>query len=467
MEKAHPDKKPRSFASSRPGVKTGVRFIAMEVLSAWQPGGEPLEVLLERALQRYSVDDPRDRKLAMAIVYGVLRRRNFLDEVIEKFSRHPLKKMKPATLAALRLGVYQLVFLDRVPASAAINETVEALKSKRQPSWLTGFVNGLLRTVARQKKDLPDPWSEDSLLSSHPSWLVERWLNCFGREKSVAICRANNEIPPLVLRVNSRRTSKEQLFADISGAGHAVEPGIFSEDALRIPLFPGMVEEIPGYRQGFFQVQDEAAQLATHLLGPLEPAPYLDACAGVGGKTSHLAQLLPSEGKIMAVEPDRRRLALLEENLARLGLAEKVELSSQTLKDFSRGRNERFRGILIDAPCSGLGVIRRHPEIRWTRTIQDLLNNQKKQLELLEAASSLLECDGVLVYATCSTEPEENQQVVERFLAGHPEFTVANAGDFLPAKVACLVDAQGFFRTTPDLGIDGFFAARLTRRIKM
>lgn len=444
--------------------RLNIRLVAMETLLAWEGlGAVSIDAMVQEKIKYFEVEDSRDQSLIKALVYGVVRWRSYLDAIIGKFSQHPVKKMKPATLAALRVGLFQIVFLDRIPASAAINETVDALKRKKQPAWLSGFVNGLLRNVERNKGDLPDPFSESSVLAGHPQWLIDRWQKHFGRDRTISLCKANNEPPPLVLRVNSRRTTVEILLAEILEVGYGVEKGFFSGDALRISNFYGQIAEIPGYHEGYFQVQDEAAQLVTELLRPFAAADYLDACAGVGGKTTHLAQLLPEGGQIVAVEPEQQRLALLEENLARLGFSEKVRCHNLTLEEYCLGCLQKFKGILVDAPCSGLGVIRRHPEIRWLRSKQDLLQNQEKQLALLDKAASLLEDGGVLVYATCSTEPEENQEVVSKFLAKHQDFRIANAKEFLPERAACLVDVDGFLRTTPDQGVDGFFAARLVK----
>jgi 16S rRNA (cytosine967-C5)-methyltransferase len=336
------------------------------------------------------------------------------------------------------------------------------LKSARQPKWLTGFVNGVLRAMVRQRAVLPAP-DEAAAVLSHPAWLVARWEALFGPERARRICWINNTPPVLVVRVNSRRISPEDWLTLLRGQGIEGERGLFSREAVRINNFQGTVTALPGYGEGFFVVQDEAAQLVTQLLAPFATARYLDGCAGLGGKTLHLAQLLPDRARVVAVEPSLKRQALLRDNLQRLGGPE-IEIHGGTLQEFAGQRQDRFAGVLVDAPCSGLGVIRRQPDIRWQRSLAALPGYQAKQRELLEAAAGLVEKGGVLVYATCSIEPMENDEVIGAFLDAHAEFFLSPAQAHLPEAAKGFCDEQGFFKTTPEQGLDGFFAARLERK---
>lgn len=451
--------------------KYGPRFIAIAALCEQARRGEPAERIVEESLQKLPPADRRDTQLAAALIYGVLRWQGYLDAVISEYAAHPLSKMKCRTLQALRIGAYQLLFMDRVPDSAAINETVQAVKDAGQPKWLTGFINGVLRNIARDREALPDPRKMDekrfplAALLSHPQWLLGRWEKRYGRERAIRICQANNALPPLTLRVNTKKTTRAQLKEDLDRHGLACANGLFASTAVMLDGYKGLIADIPGFVEGYFQVQDEAAQLVTELSGPFGDGKYLDGCAGLGGKTSHLAQLLPDGGRVVAVEPNTRRARLLKENLARLGLSAKVTVRQGTLAETDLGDGAPFRAILIDAPCSGSGVIRRHPDIRWSRSEDDLLRYQAKQLSLLHAAAGLLLPGGVLVYATCSIEPEENDQVISRFLTAHPEFALTDCREILSENCAPLVDAKGFFRTLPgDHGMDGFFAARLKKK---
>ena len=448
------------------------RFIALEILCSWEESRLPLDRLMEHCIGSATLQDSRDRQFIMSLVYGVMRWRGYLDWIIANFSSHPLPKIRNRTLQALRAGIFQLLFMDRVPVSAAINETVQALKDMKQPKWLLGFVNGLLRSVERERRKIPDPFTEKNMGAipeaarlSHPEWLVKRWKKRYGDRQTAEICRANNSQAPLCLRVNTGLTTPAELREKLKNAGLAVEAGKYSPQALKLPGFHGPVATVPGFAEGLFQVQDEAAQLVSLLFGPLQQGvSYLDGCAGLGGKTSHLAEMLPAAGSLVAVEPDSSRISKLRENLGRLRQGGTVTIIEGTLDALLPDRKELFDGILVDVPCSGLGVIRRHPEIRWNREPADLHRYQEKQRALLHQAAQLVAARGTVVYATCSTEPEENEAVVENFLADNPRFELSDCRVALPENCAGLVDDRGFFRTLPGLhDLDGFFGARLAK----
>jgi len=459
-------------------LRKTTRFLTIDILCKWEKSAKPIDLILDQVLRNTRFADPRDRDMVFAMVYGTIRWRGYLDWILAKFSRHSLQKMKNRTLQALRVGLFQIIFMDRVPNSAAIDETIEALKAAKQPKWLTGFANGLLRTIARKKKELQDPrYDEEDLPDiarlSHPEWLLDRWRKRYGRKQTTNICMLNNTSPPLFLRVNTRMTTVEELLSRLTEAKISAQPGSFAPEAIRLSNYKGLIQDLPGYKGGSFQVQNEAAQLISLLLQPLLPGRvYLDSCAGLGGKASHLAQMLPNIipqeriRPIVAVEPSKTRLRQLKENLKRLKLASRVEVIHDKLENLQRKDASLFAGVLMDVPCSGLGVIRRHPDIRWNRTPGDLLRYQKIQLALLESAACLVALGGVLVYATCSMEPEENDEVVARFCAEHHDFALTPCSDYLPPAAAGLVDEFGYFRTIPDKeGLDGFFAARLTKKI--
>lgn len=441
------------------------RLLALNVLCDFQKTGDPVTRIFERQSAKIKLDS-RDAQLARALIFGILRKQQYLDYIIGRFSSHPLATMKPRTLAALRIGTCQLLLMDRIPTSAAVNETVNAFKAGRQPKWLVRFVNGVLRSVVRDLSQLPRPGRErvnGYPVLNHPEWLVRKWEQLFGRGKTYDICRVNNEPPPLTLRVNTALIDQKQLAAKLAN-GCRVERGKYCGTALVLPDFRGEVAGLPGYEEGCFAVQDEAAQLATCLLSMKENGRYLDGCAGVGGKTGHLAALLPAGGQLTAIEPEKKRFRLFGENLHRLKVAGVVTMN-MNLAEFAGKTNGRYDGILLDVPCSGTGVIRRRPDIRWNRLPEDLQSRQKQQLQLLRTAAPLLKEDGIIVYATCSLEAEENSDVIALFLAEHPCFFLEDARGYLPPEAAQLVDQSGFFQPTPEQGLDGFFAARLRRRV--
>ena len=404
----------------------------------------------------------------MQLVYGVLRHRQYLDRILEILSKTPLRKLDPFVHQALAVGLYQLFFLERIPESAAVNESVESCKAAKIPQRLHGFVNGILRQAIRQKKELATKALTDTTgkpVLNHPEWLINRWQQHFGFEETKRICRANNCEPALVLRVNSRAIERDDFCRKLDEADIMYRLGIYSAEAVSLPEFHGSITTIPGYAEGFFQVQDEAAQLATCLLGPFHPeAKYLDGCAGLGGKTSHLLQLAKQHNlQVHAVEPEVNRLKKLRENIARLFPDDSPVIHEGNLQQFSSQHNDLlFNGVLIDAPCSGTGVTGRHPDIRWNRRPEELLRYQQEQLALLSIAAGLVQLNGLLVYATCSLEPEENQQVVSEFLTTHQDFVLTNCSGCLPEPAHHFIE-NNCFTPHPSETIDGFFAARMQR----
>ncbi len=442
------------------------RFAAIETLSRLQRTRYPVKPLFENVAEECNLLGS-ERGLARNLVWGVLRRREYLDLLLNKLCNRPIDKLDTFVYSALSVGLYQLFCLDRIPESAAVNETVNALKVAGLKKHLHGFVNGVLRASIRQQDDLPRPDTPDATgqpLLNHPAWLTQRWENRFGRQEMARICAVNNCEPQLVLRVNSSRISRQQLIADLKKLGIAAFPGTFAPDSLVLPDYQGAITSLPGYAHGYFQVQDEAAQLASLLLGPFTPnSSYLDACAGLGGKTSHIMQLTAEyASNIVAVEPEPQRQRLLQENIDRLFPEGKLTICKTSLQDYCRISRLQFAGVLVDAPCSGTGVTGRHPDIRWNRNEEELPRYQFNQLDILHHASELVAPLGILVYATCSLEIEENQEVIEKFLTTHTNFSSTDCSSYLPEDAASCIDGK-FFCPHPTESIDGFFAARLQR----
>jgi len=448
-------------------VKTNSRFIAIETLDQLERGNTPLPLLFQRICSRYQVHGS-DRALAMNLIYGVVRQYQYLDRLITRLCRQPLKKLDPLVHQGLAVGLYQLMFLSRIPESAAVNETVNGIKATKVPKRLHGFVNGVLRESIRQRNTLPRPEDNDENnqpILNHPSWLTKRWTANFGREEMLAICKQNNQQQPLVLRVNSNKLARDEYLHLCSTNNIAVHPCKYAPDGIILPQYQGAIPALPGFEDDFFQVQGEAAQLATLLLQPFQPeGRYLDGCAGLGGKTGHLLQLLDKyRAELTAVEPESKRQEKLAENLKNALANKLLTLFKGSLQDYCQQSPRPFNGILLDAPCSGTGVIGRQPDIRWRRTFENIGRYTSIQLELLETAAPLLLPGGVLIYATCSLEPEENQNVITTFLTSHPEYSITDCAPFLPATAAPLI-REGFFQPRPSDTLDGFFAARLVRR---
>lgn len=400
----------------------------------------------------------------MNLIYGVLRQRYYLDNLLENLCRQPLHKIHPFVHQALAIGLYQIFFLDRIPDSAAVNESVKAVKSANLPKKLQGFVNGVLRECLRQKHKLPTPGDSalnKKALLNHPKWMTNRWKKRFGTKEMERICLHNNRQPSLVLRINTHKIDRDSFLALLTDKVAAIA-GNHAPEAVILPKYQGKIKDIPGFASGYFQVQDEAAQLVTPLLAPfIKNGSYLDACAGLGGKTSHLLQLTERDNiTLTAVEPEKQRSEKLQENLSRLFAHQQFSCYQGNLQAFAQQHPSNFHGILIDAPCSGTGVIGRHPDIRWNRREKDLQLYQEKQLSLLETAAGLIHKNGVVVYATCSLESEENEEVVEKFLARNNQFTLSDCSSYLPISARQYVNNR-YFSPKPAESIDGFFAARL------
>jgi 16S rRNA (cytosine967-C5)-methyltransferase len=443
------------------------RFAAAEALTQLSRTRLPLSPIFERVAADCRLSSA-ERQLAKKITNGVLRNKQYLEHLLDLLCTRS-GSIKAFIRHLLLSGLYQLIFLDRLPPSAVVNESVKIVKAAGFPKQLQGFVNGVLRASLRRAAELPPPDERSGpsaaspIWLNHPVWMTERWQSNYGRQAMLQICAHNNREPQLCLRANSTR-KKAQLISLFKAENIAFVEGQYAPDALLLPGFNGRPQTLPGYAEGLFQVQDQAAQLATLLLAPfLDSGRYLDCCAGLGGKTTHLALILQgTDSRLSALEPDPGRCALLKQNLNRAGASLALTVHQKTLEAFARQNSERFDRILLDVPCSGTGVIGRRPDIRWNRDESDLSTYAVKQFDLLKAAAELLADAGVLVYATCSIEPEENERVIERFLQEMGNFSVNGARNILPGSAQTLV-RDNFFAPLPAPGIDGFFGACLVK----
>ncbi len=425
-----------------------------------ETGGEDLSALLNTAFDSLNMDR-RDQSLATELVYGVFRQRGILDWYIDYFSR--VKKIKRPTRYVLRLAIYQLLFLDRIPEYAAVNAAVE--QTKRVDGISAGrFVNAVLRNLLRVKNKLPLPDPKNrvtfiSLTTSHPEWMVRRWLDRMGEEKTLFFCQKNNEVPPMTLRVNLLKTTREQMVKDIETEGGTVSKTQFSPAGL---IVKGLsVTRLLSFKQGAFYIQDEAAQLAAHLVNPQAGEQILDVCAAPGGKTTHLAELSDGKAMVTATDLHEGRLALLKENIDRLGTPgiqiEKMESALSAERTYDK--------ILVDAPCSALGILRRIPEGKYWKTSDSIKQAAVTQLEILENVLPHLKTGGYLIYMTCSTEPEENESVAETFLNRHPELCVEDPSGNLPGEARKHVQSEAYFTTAFNSDkMDRFFGVRWLKK---
>lgn len=440
----------------------GPREAAVEILNRIDEQGAHAEPLINALLSGTEIPHPQDRGLLTELVYGTLRMRGHLDWIIARHYRGDFSTLEVSVLNILRTGTYQLFFTDRIPAFAAVNEAVGIAK-KRCPA-AAGLINAILRNALRQKGQIAwpemakDPGKAIAVCHSHPRWLVERWLERHGIDETIGICRANNAIPPIAVRVNGLKMSRELAIAALAAEGITAATARFSQDGLILPDAAGL-RASSSFQNGLIRVQDEASQLVARLLAPTPGERILDLCAGSGGKSLHLAALMQNRGQIAAVDLHRDRLRMLTAESLRLGatIVETHPGNATEAPDSFRGAFDR---VLLDAPCSGLGTLRRNPEIRWRIAPADLDKSAKLQRQLLRSAALCVRPGGRLVYTTCTVTPEENERVTADFLADHPQFSRIPPAGIPPM----LIDTDGFFRTSPHHhGTDGFFGAVFIR----
>ncbi len=455
------------------------RSIALRILLAGQRTDQPLDELIDQ--QAASITLSRDRSLVMELAYGVLRRQETIDWRLGVVLSKPLHRLPVIVQMLLRIGAYQVLFLDRVPDSAAVNETVKLAKASTKQlgrDW-SGLVNGVLRNLIRGPvpafpDSLTHPADSLSIRYGIPVWLAMRWLDRMGMEETESACRATSTIPDVTVRVNRRRLTREEFLNRAQDAGITAYP----TDVSPMGVIVGKgreVSSLPGFMTGDFYVEDEAAQLIPPILDPLPHEVILDACAAPGGKATHLAELMGDRGMIVAVDQQAARLDLLRQNCLRLqsqsivpvvGDARKpAQWTSFVARDADQSAIPTvFDRILVDAPCSGLGVMRRHPEAKDLRSDSSFVRHQKLQVEILESVAPTLRPGGVLVYSTCSTETEETEEVVSRFCETFPGWTRESVAPWLPPAAHRFVTAQGALSTLCNsFGMDGFYAVRLRK----
>jgi len=453
-------------------VIAAARVAALDVLKAVSSGRTDLPTAL--ALARERLSDTRDRALCSEIVTGVERHRSALDHLIATFARRPIERLDAEVLAVLRLSVYQLLHLTRVPAAAIVDDAVDLTRRVRKRS-ASGFVNAVLRSISRARSALPlpsrpsDPSNRPAALEylsttlSHPRWLAERWYDRLGFDAAERWMRFNNQPAPLTLRVNRLRTTPESLLARLTTDDVRVARGRFAADALIVETSDAAgVLQSSSWTEGWFIVQDEASQLIATLAGPTPGGRVLDTCASPGGKTIALAAAMGNRGLLVACDVREKRVALLRRTVAGCGASAVrfVQADAAGPLPFTA----QFDLVLVDAPCSGLGTLRRDPDIRWRRREEDLPALVAAQRQMLRHAADAVAPGGRLIYATCSSEPEENEDVVAAFAATADDFASLDART-IAGVPAAVVDARGHLRTAPHLhGLEAFFGAVFERR---
>jgi 16S rRNA (cytosine967-C5)-methyltransferase len=443
------------------------RAICLGLLDRLEGAHAHPDRLLTDSFKRYRHLTPLDRAFLTELTYGVLRWRGKLDWVIQLFSKIPFKKIEPGTLNILRLGLYQILFLSRTPASAAVNESVELSKRIRGKGG-AGFVNAVLRSSIRQKDEIlyperdQDPALHISVVQSHPLWLVQRWVKELGVEETLRVCKDNNQISSLTLRTNTLKINRADLIDTLRKKELNAVPSDFSGEGILLRDSPP-TSELPFLKEGLYILQDEASQLITSIVDPKPGERILDACAAPGGKTTHMAQKMVNRGEIYALDLSKGKLDMVEEICQRLGIKIVKTVKADAAASLPVPNGFVFDRVLADVPCSGFGTLRKNPDLKWRRGEKDIRRLSELQLSILGNLSAYVKEGGVLVYSTCTVFHEENEDVVERFLDKHPEFELDRMDQVLPEKCHFLIHDRYFKTFSPKGGMDGFFAARLIK----
>ena len=446
-------------------MKISVRHQAVDILNKVGASQAFASPLINDCLDTNALSGTPDGRLLTHIVYGVLRFQGHLDWILAKLYRGDFDKLNEGIKNVLRLGLYQLKFSDRLPAFAVVDEAVKIAKIIHPEK--SALVNAVLRNYLRrgQKISFPslktNPAEYIAVFHSHPLWLVKKWIKIFGLEETKSLCSANNELPPLTLRINTLKTSRDEMKQKLASAGFSPELTKYSPDGIILNTSANPIQKTDFFDHGYLRIQDEAAQLISYMIQPDSAESILDACAGAGGKATHLAAILKNKGQIVAVDHNADKIVELKQEAMRLG----INIIETRQDDLSVGLpdslKEKFDHVLVDAPCSGIGTLRRNPEIKWRTTEKDLRNFAAAQKVILQNASTAVKKGSRLIYCTCSLLPAENENIIDAFLALNKNFSLCQPPATIDTK---LLDSRGFFHTySHKHNIDGFFGAILKR----
>jgi len=438
------------------------REIALKIINDIVHNNAYANIALAREINRSKLSD-QDRRFITELVYGTVKAKETLDWMISFYINRPITKIAPVILNILRMGMYQMFFLSKIPVSAACNQAVELTK-KYGHLGTVKFVNAVLRNAGRTPEKIVYPEKQKQIVKFlaltyfHPEWLVARWIKRLGAEAAEELCRINNVTPLLCLRTNTLKNTREELLAILEKEGFIAEPSLWTPEGIVCHSSPAL-SNLESLREGRFQIQDESSMLVAHVLGAQPGEFIIDTCAAPGGKSTHIGALMQNKGRILSIDIHEHKLALIRENAQRLGISiiETALLDATTIGSQYLAQADR---VLVDAPCSGLGVLRRKADSRWRKEESMLKELPILQKEILYSAADCLKVGGILVYSTCTTETEENQAVVESFLADRKDFVLQKTSSFLPAFDH---DAE-MIQLWPHIDhVDGFFIARLQR----
>lgn len=439
----------------------GVRGFAIKILNRIDRTDAYLDKLLDIEIKNSNLSGP-DKSLLFEIVHGVTRWQNRIDWILNGFYKGQFSKCIPNVKNSMRVALYQILFLDKIPDYAAVNEAVEFVK-KFQGQKPADLTNAVLRNIIRSKDSIryPDP-NEDivayySAYYSHPSWIVKRWIKRFGNEETEKLLIANNNKPSLTIRVNGLVSNIEELKSLLNKVELKFSPGKYLNEFLKMNVLSN-ITDWEYFAKGYFSVQDESTGLPVKLLNVKPGMRVLDLCAAPGGKTAFISDVMNNTGEVIALDRFESRLKILQKNLERLKVTN-VKTLAIDANEFED--SELFDRILIDVPCSGLGTLTKKPDLKWKRDLGDIRKIVNIQYELLKKGASLVKVGGQIVYSTCTIEPEENFDNVKKFLEEYSNFRIINAADMFTSD---LIDENGCVRTFPHVhGLDGSFAVKLER----
>ncbi|MEZ0482574.1 16S rRNA (cytosine(967)-C(5))-methyltransferase RsmB [Planococcus sp. SSTMD024] len=434
-------------------IHGNVRDAALSILYAVENKQAYSNLLLNSTMDSYGIS-AKNKGLLTEITYGTLQHQMTLDYYLEPYIKG---KLDPWVRTLLRLSLYQIVYLDRIPFHAVINEAVEIAK-RRGHGGIASVVNGILRSVQRSGvrsfNEIADPIEKISIETSHPAWMIKRWSEQFGMQKAREMALENNKAPLQTVRVNTVQATPDEVIEMLESEGLSAEPSKIIPECLVVT--GGQPVRTQAFEKGFITIQDESSMLPAYALQVEPGMMVLDMCAAPGGKTTHIAEKLKGHGTVLAMDLHAHKVKLIEETAKRLGHQTIETTVGDGRESSGRFGEEKFDRILVDAPCSGLGVIKRKPDIKYTKTPDDFGRLQTIQLALLDEAAKLLKPGGVLVYSTCTVDTEENRGTAEKFMNTHPQM------EQIPAELPAAFKSkgQGFVQVFPqDFGSDGFFIA--------
>lgn len=441
------------------------REVALKVLYEIDKNNAYSNICLKKILNHTSLK-PLDRAFVTQLVYGVIKNKFRIDWIISQFSNTPIKKISPWVLNILRLGIYQMLYLDKIPQSAAVNESVK-LGKKYGHKRISGFINGILRSISRSPQEILQPDKKDivhflSIYYSHPKWMVEKWIKEYGKDFTIDLLKKNNEAPSISVRTNTLKISRERLINLLQKEDIVTKKGEWCPEAIILENISN-IDKNKYFKEGLFQVQDQSSMLVAHVLDPKENQLVIDVCAAPGGKTTHIAQKMNNTGKIIARDIYDHKLSLIKQNRDRLGISNIILEKYNALEVDSDLIGQADR-VLLDAPCSGLGIIRRKPDLKWNKCFNDIKKITILQYKMLENAGKYLKKGGILVYSTCTINPDENFNIVKKFLNKNSNFKIVPILPICEKMEKHKEIEEGYLQLFPNIDfVDGFFISKIQR----